>query len=131
MKTDSPARTSKARNYRPLLLLSLLLFCALGALAFGMTRSQSASVAKRQIEAQGGYVLSKHRGPQWFINILGDASPFKTTEIIRFGPKTTDDDLSLAVMLKQARSVFLEGCRVTGPGLAHLKHLRGLEYIAL
>ena len=113
------------------LILGFFGVCAVTVLIQFISVSRSQTIAKRQIENTVGYVVFRHRGPDWLRKYLGDASPFKSPEEVCFGMKSTDDDLVLMESFKQVKSVMLEGTHVKGPGLVHLRNLPRLEYIAL
>src|SRR5947209_1949698 len=91
-------------------------------------------IAVELIERVGGHVDTRHGGPEWLRQRLGDErmSAFdRVTGIHLAGTQATDATLACLGSVTELERLELDNTNVTDAGLAHLKGLTRLSSLSL
>lgn len=126
------------RSFRQFGLRTLLLFCLLAAVAFGVVRWHMDAVHRqnRAIEflaEKDGFVQGKVWGPRWLRQWLGDDYFTKIVVVdLQYSGKFTDEDLKSLADLPTVERLYLAGnLKITDAGLDHLRALTEVRRLAL
>src|SRR6266478_2521471 len=90
--------------------------------------------AMREFKRIGGHVITRHVGPEWLRQFLGDERMklFDDAYFVNLQDKEVDDSgLALLASLRRLEYLNLRRTAITGGGLIHLRQATRLESLGL